>query len=70
MFPTDYSGNVKAIAKDTKFQPIMDDLLKEHGDSADQDLNREVKELFMNLSESKDDDMMERMLRKLLSELK
>lgn len=69
-FPSPYSQTAKTVAKKIEFMPELDHILKELGDSSNPELNKEVKELYINLSENQDKDMMDRMLRKLLNELK
>ena len=68
-FPSSFAPLVKSAAKQLNFQPDLDFIFKSYGSSEDKDLAQESTNLFVNLSENQDDDMIEKIIKKNLRKL-
>lgn len=53
-FP-DYEEEIKKLAKKLDFQPTLDYLFNQYSKDENQDLAKEVTDLYMNLSENQND---------------
>ena len=65
-FPSSFENDIRQMAKDIKFQPDLEFILKSHGESEDKELAAEVNTLYMNLSEDQDNNRIEKNLHNIL----
>ena len=70
LFPSVYALTAKNAAKALQFQPDLEAIYKNYAGAADGELAQEATNLFVNLSEKQDDDMIERLIRKILRNMK
>ena len=68
-FPSENAQKTRDIAKKINFQPDLEIIFKLHNKNKNADISSEVMNLYMNLSEVQNDDMIEKIIKKNLRKL-
>ena len=69
LFPSENAEKAKDLAKQIDFQPALEIIFKLHNKSPNAELASEVMNLYMNLSEIKNDEMIQKIIKKNLRTL-